>query len=42
MAPDTRTKTEDCMHLVVRQAARHVTQSCDGSWHLRGCARPAW
>lgn len=29
MAPDTRTKSEDCMCLAVRQAARHVTQSYD-------------
>jgi DNA-binding MarR family transcriptional regulator len=27
--PETRTKTEECMCLAVRQAARHVTQSYD-------------
>ena len=27
MTPDTRTKTQDCICLAVRQAARHVTQS---------------
>jgi hypothetical protein len=29
MTPDTRTKTQDCICLAVRQAARHVTQSYD-------------
>jgi DNA-binding MarR family transcriptional regulator len=29
MNADTRTKTQDCMCLAVRQAARHVTQSYD-------------
>ena len=29
MTPDTRTRTQDCICLAVRQAARHVTQSYD-------------
>ena len=29
MIPDTRTKTQDCICLAIRQAARHVTQSYD-------------
>lgn len=29
MTPDTRTNTQDCICLAVRQAARHVTQSYD-------------
>jgi DNA-binding MarR family transcriptional regulator len=29
MTPDTRTGTQDCICLAVRQAARHVTQSFD-------------
>jgi len=29
MTSDTRTKTQDCICLAVRQAARHVTQSYD-------------
>ena len=29
MTPDTRTSTQDCICLAVRQAARHVTQSYD-------------
>ncbi len=29
MTSDTRTKTQDCICLTVRQAARHVTQSYD-------------
>jgi DNA-binding MarR family transcriptional regulator len=29
MSPDSRTKTQECVCLAVRQAARHVTQSYD-------------
>jgi DNA-binding MarR family transcriptional regulator len=29
VTPDTRTRTQDCICLAVRQAARHVTQSYD-------------
>ena len=29
MTPDIRTRTQDCICLAVRQAARHVTQSYD-------------